>query len=334
MDIPFVYMSLTIMLCSSLLSTTAFTQKKEALALDFRVEEDYLNYRGKGTDRYYTGGLNCSFYYESKKKSFRASRFTKKKDRAPVEFISLLQITNTPSNIRIPGHVENDYPYASALFITHGKLHTDTLKKIKSGFVLSAGVIGPLALGEKIQCYFHRIVAYIQPEGWISQLPDDLVLNYLFTYKKQLLNLNGRFEVIATAGINAGYNFNNCKVGLLLRAGNKLDYFSADETGGIYTKNNREGRFFLVIQPQITAIAYNALLQGSLLKTGMQKRRSNTYFISPSDISRVIYSLSFGLTYETNFGGISINQHLQTKEFRMVENHEYGDIGLIFKFKN
>lgn len=334
MGISFVYMALTIMFCSSLLGTTAFSQKKKALLLDFRVEEDYLNYRGKGTDRYYTGGLNCSFYYDSKKTSFSASRFSKKKDRTPVEFISLRHITNTPSNIRIPGHVENDYPYASALFITHGKLHTDSLKKIRLGFGLSAGVIGPLALGEKIQCYFHKVVAYTQPEGWISQLPNDLVLNYQFTYKKQLLNVNGRFEIIATAGINAGYNFNNCKVGLLLRAGNKLDYFSVNETDGFYARKNRKGRLVFVLQPQITAIAYNALLQGSLLKTGMQKRRSNVYFINSSDISRIIYSLSFGLTYETNFGGISINQHLQTKEFRMVESHEYGDIGLIFKFKN
>nr|MBP6688258.1 lipid A deacylase LpxR family protein [Lacibacter sp.] len=296
--------------------------------------EDYLNYRLKGTDRYYTGGLDCSFFYESKKKWFHTRLHHHKIKNTPVTFVSLRQITNTPSNIRIPGHVENDYPYASALFVTYGKLHIDTVRKFTVVSAISTGVIGPLALGEKIQRYFHKVVAYIQPEGWFSQLPNDFLLNYRFTVKKELLNLNHRLELIAIADINAGYNFNNCKVGFLLRAGNNLNYFSLHETAGFTTKKNAKGRFIFLIQPQLTVVGYNALLQGSLLNKGNKTQSSNVYTISSSSINRFIYGFSFGIMYETNFGGVSINQHLQTKEFRQVQGHEYGDIGLVYKFKN
>jgi lipid A 3-O-deacylase len=328
----FTYLALTIFFCSSL-GITTHAQNRRALLLNFRVDEDYLNYRGKGTDRYYTGGLDCSFFYKSKKKTSLPPLIHQKGKKIAVEFISLRQITNTPSNIRIPGHVQNDYPYASALFITYGKLHTDTLRKFILGSAISTGVIGPLALGEKIQRYFHRLVAYIQPEGWSSQLPNDFVLNHRLTYKKEILELNRQVELIATADINTGFNFNNCEVGLLIRIGNNLNYFSIDETAGFHTSRNRKGRFVFLIKPRLTAVAYNTLLQGSLLKKQKLNQRSDVYTISSSDISRVVYRLSFGFCYETKFGGISVNQHLQTKEFRQVESHEYGDIGLIFKFK-
>jgi lipid A 3-O-deacylase len=315
------------------LRITTYAQTNRALLFIFQVDEDYLNYRGKGTDRYYTGGLNCSFFYERKTKSSAASPIHHRHKKTRVDFISLRQITNTPSNIRIPGHVQNDYPYASALYLTYGRLHTDTLRKLILGYSISTGVIGPLALGENIQCYFHRMVAYVQPRGWDSQLPNDIVLNSRFSYKREILELNRRFELIATADIHTGYTFNNCEVGLLIRIGNNLNYFSIDETAGFHTGRNRKGRIVFLIKPRLTAVAYNALLQGSLLKKQKLNQRSDVYTISSSDIRRVVYRLSFGFCYETKFGGISINQHLQTKEFRQVENHEYGDIGLIFKFK-
>ncbi|MBP6687256.1 MAG: hypothetical protein KA160_05305, partial [Lacibacter sp.] len=65
----YVYSGLSIFLCICL-GISVYSQNKKALLLNLRIDEDYLNYRLKGTDRYYTGGLDCSFFYESKKKWF------------------------------------------------------------------------------------------------------------------------------------------------------------------------------------------------------------------------------------------------------------------------
>ena len=156
---------------------TVFAQKSKLLLFDLWIDEDYLNYRGKGTDYYYTGGLGISFFYSARINKKMFSFLDQKTNKSPVTFLSLSQITNTPTNINIPGPVQNDYPYAAALFISYGKLYTNQTMKTRLGSTVSMGAIGPFAMGEQIQTFFHRVVDYNQPLGWSIQLPNDLVLN-------------------------------------------------------------------------------------------------------------------------------------------------------------
>lgn len=308
-----------------------FAQKSKLLLFDLWIDEDYLNYRGKGTDYYYTGGLGISFFYTARKNKKVFSLLDQKTNNSPVTFLSLRQITNTPTDIKIPGPVQNDYPYAAALFINYGKMYTNQPKKSRVISTVSIGAIGPFAMGEQIQKFFHRVVDYTQPEGWSSQLPNDLILNYRLNYEKNLWRHNQNTELIGIADVNAGLTFNNCRVGLLFRTGKHLNYFSADEIAGVYTNKDRKGRFVFSMQPQVTIVAYNALLQGSLFKKRSSNWADDAYVIKWQDINRIIYGFAFGIAYETKFAGISISQHLQSKEFRQVKSHEYGNIGLIFK---
>ena len=135
------------------------------------------------------------------------------------------------------------------------------------------------------------------------------------------------------ADVNAGLTFNNCRIGLLFRTGNHLNFFSPDEIAGFYTNKDRKGRFVFSMQPQLTIVAYNALLQGSLFKKRSGNWVDDTYVVQWQDINRIIYGFAFGITYETKFAGISITQHLQSKEFSQVKSHEYGNIGLVFKIR-
>ena len=323
-----------LILSLSFSKVSVFAQKGRLLLFELWIDEDYLNYRGKGTDRYYTGGLSISFFYTAGKSKKIFSLIDPKNNSIPVAFLSLKQITNTPSNIKVPGPVQNDYPYAAALFMNYGKTYTDKTKKSRLGSTISIGATGPYAMGKEIQVLFHRVVSYTQPEGWDSQLPNDLILNYRLNYEKNLWSYNQKLELIGLADVNAGLTFNNCRIGLLFRTGNHLNFFSPDEIAGFYTNKDRKGRFVFSMQPQLTIVAYNALLQGSLFKKRSQNWLDAAHVIKSQDINRVIYGFAFGITYETKFAALSITQHLQSKEFSQVESHEYGNISLVFKIRN
>ena len=322
---------LLIFLAFSFSKTTVFAQKGQLLLFKLRIDEDYLNYRGKGTDCYETGGLDIYIFYTARKNKKMLSWLDQKTNNNPVTFLSLRQITNTPINIQVPGPVQNDYPYAAALFVNYGKLYTNQTKKFRMGSTISLGAIGPFAMGDQIQTFFHKLVDYIQPQGWPSQLPNDLILNYRLSYEKKLWSRNQKLELIGLADVNAGLAFNNCRIGLLFRTGKQLNYFSSAEIAGFSTNKMHKGRFIFSMQPQLTIVGYNAILQGSLFKKRSSNWADDTYVIKRQDINRIIYGFAFGITYETKFAGLSFTQHMQRKEFRQVKRHEYGNVGLVFK---
>jgi lipid A 3-O-deacylase len=314
-----------------LLVGTGRAQNTRLLMFTLRIDEDYLNYRGKGSDRYYTGGFDFSFYYHSKKNRLLPALFIPPPNSQPVSFVSLQQLVNTPANLTATERNKNDYPYAGVLFVDYGKLFNDSAKSSRLTAELSVGIIGPYSCAQQIQQYFHRIIGDAQPNGWSTQIPTGLVFNYKLKIEKGLINYRKHIELNGNAEVNTGTTFNNCSVGLLFRTGKSLGYFSNYEIAGFNTKNNSKGRFVFFMQPQLTVVIYNEMLQGSLFKKRIGNVAEGAYVVKAEDISRLIVSFAFGFKYETKNAAISFSQHMQTREFNQVNGHEYGNISFVFK---
>lgn len=312
---------------------TALAQKKNDVLLQVSADEDYLNYRGKGTDRYYTGGFFLSVYYSGNKKKFLSFLVNPLKSNNNLRFIRVSQIVNTPDKITVPGPILNDYPYVGALFMSYGNISIDSIKNTRLTCSVSAGLIGPYAMGEQVQKYFHRLVGDKQPIGWNSQLNSDVILNYQFQFEKKIASFGNIVEIIGHAEINTGTTFNNSSVGFLLRLGRPANYFTSFETNHFKSKFNRKYRFIYFLKPQIRVVAYNALLQGNIFKKYVRNAVEENYIVKAEDISRFIYKLSFGVKFETKSFGLSISQHMQTREFIYVSSHEYGNISFFFSLK-
>jgi hypothetical protein len=94
---------------------------------------------------------------------------------------SLGQNLYTPEDIKTTELVEDDRPYAGWLYAAVG-LVTDTRQSLGT-FEFSVGVVGPAALGEQLQSWFHALIASPDPRGWDNQLDNELTLQLFSEWK-------------------------------------------------------------------------------------------------------------------------------------------------------
>lgn len=91
-------------------------------------------------------------------------------------FFTIGQSLFTPQDIKIAANQPNDRPWAAYLYGSVGlatvtKNHLDELE-------FTAGVVGPLALGEQTQKFIHnRISDSPIPKGWDNQIKNEPALN-------------------------------------------------------------------------------------------------------------------------------------------------------------
>lgn len=90
-----------------------------------------------------------------------------------VNAYSLGQTLTTPSDITIPNPSPDDLPYSAMLVLTNTYLtatseYADTIST-------SIGLVGPSAVGEEVQKFVHDIIGADEPQGWDTQLGDEIV---------------------------------------------------------------------------------------------------------------------------------------------------------------
>jgi hypothetical protein len=94
---------------------------------------------------------------------------------------SLGQNLYTPEDIKTEELVEDDRPYAGWLYAAVG-LVTDSRRSLDV-VEFSVGVVGPAAMGEELQRWFHSLIDSPDPKGWHNQLQNELTLQ-LFSERK------------------------------------------------------------------------------------------------------------------------------------------------------
>lgn len=86
------------------------------------------------------------------------------------------QTMNTPSDIEISHPDEDELPYSALLAVTN--TYVVVTPKYTDRVSTTIGIVGPAALGEEAQKWVHDIVGTPKPQGWTTQLKNELVFQF------------------------------------------------------------------------------------------------------------------------------------------------------------
>lgn len=291
-------------------------------------DNDFINVRGDGTDRYYTNGIRIDYFYTKKHKAkFPSSLLLNiSDDNNNIYGWGVAQFMFTPKNIDVPDIQYNDRPYAGALYNIHSLQSIDNIKKIKIISEIRLGVIGPLSFAKETQTWAHRVISYTKPLGWHNQVPNDIILNYNISIEKQMLLASNKVLLVGIIETFSGTTYNAASAGFMLRVGKFNNYF--DEISVAQTKKNKS-QLYVFMKPAARVVLSNALLQGGLLN--QISPQSNGYVLSKDQIERVVVLYDVGITFEKPKYSITISQKSIGAEFKGQYTQEYGSLMMQFK---
>ncbi len=95
---------------------------------------------------------------------------------------SLAQEIHTPNDITDPTPPDDVQPYAGMLYVDNTIYYMNEADRYGQVFNLRVGTVGPAARAEEVQTGVHRAIGSEVPEGWDTQLPNELLLNLDYTY--------------------------------------------------------------------------------------------------------------------------------------------------------
>jgi hypothetical protein len=305
--------------------------------LNFYWDDDYLNLQGKGTDRAYTSGQRIDYVYtKSQPSRFCIDRLMPKAGtgRKDIYSWSLMQIMVTPDNISDPDFQPDDYPWSGALFFAHSLYSYNSRRKFAFKSEALAGVLGPASLAGPTQRAVHRLIHYTVPRGWSNQFGNTPLLNAAFTAEKQEWESGGWLQVIGGARADAGSLMDELAVYQYLRVGMMNSYFD-----GLFSLGNASGQgrrrieFYLFAKPQAQAVAYDALLQGSIFSSkkivyeqSTVKGKVATEATSYHDIHHLVFEGDYGCVLSVGTVSIAYTQKPTTAYMKGLYDHNVGNI--------
>jgi lipid A 3-O-deacylase len=294
----------------------------------FFDDNDFINFRGSGTDRSYTNGLKIDAYYTKNvaPKFFSRLLVTLNKESENLYGIGLTQLMFTPSDIAKTWIIAGDQPYAGLLYFNHSLVSSDYINNERLTTEIDIGVIGPASFARTTQTWIHEQINAQKPMGWNNQVDNDIIINYLIRYEKLLIAPSEKLQVIGILEANAGSLSNNLSTGLLVRAGIFNSYFSNFEKPGTSEEaSNKTGykkfQFFFFLRPTATAFMDNSVLQG-----GMFTGRTSPYIIKSDDLTRVFMQFETGIVIGHKNFGLSISEKMRSAEFKNAVTQQVGNI--------
>lgn len=134
---------------------------------------------------------------------------------------SVAQRLFTPTDLAATEVVEGDLPYSGLLYgtLTTGSQSRDRL----DAFSLTAGVVGPLALGKEVQTAVHRAIGSEIPQGWDNQLDNEPLVNVGYDQRRRLLRVGSPHgfgaDLLTGLSASAGNLQTQLSLGATVRAG-------------------------------------------------------------------------------------------------------------------
>jgi hypothetical protein len=299
----------------------------------FRIymDNDFFNFRGAGTDRYYTNGIRLDYFYTKKQKAKFPSFFLLKiSEDNNIYGWGLAQFMFTPQHIDVAEIQYDDRPYAGALYGIHSLQSINTIKKIKITSEIFLGVIGPLSFAKESQTWLHHAINYIKPEGWENQVPNDLLLNYNIHIEKQMMQPSKSILAVAIVETYSGTLYNAAGIGFMLRIGKFDNYFEEVPKSQKPTKNKFQ--LYVFMSPVARVVLSNATLQGGLINQNNDQNKG--YTLGKDQIERLTVLYDVGLCCELQKFSITITQKLRTAEFKGQYVQEVGNITMKFNLFN
>ena len=310
-------------------SIAAAQSERQAHSLRVYLDNDFLNFRGAGTDRYYTNGVRIDYFFSKKQKAkFPSSILINiSKDNNNVYGWGLAQFMFTPRHIDVIEIQYEDRPYAGALYVIHSLQSINGEKKIKITTELFLGVIGPLSLAKESQTWIHGMIDYTKPQGWDNQIPNDIILNYNLNIEKQLLYPSKNILLVGFVETFSGTLYNAAGVGFMLRIGKFNNYFENASISQQTSKNKFQ--IYVFMRPTARVVLSNALLQGGLIH--QISGQTNFYYLDKDEIERLNVLYDVGINFELPKFSISFSQKLRTAEYKGQYVQEVGNITMRVK---
>ena len=299
-----------------------------------------------GTDQNYTNGLKLSAL------STDLRSFTDDSVPAPIRGLSRLlggvitddlpyklglslgQNIYTPANTAATAPIPTDRPYAAWLYlgiafqVYHPPATTDGGLARLDVFEVTAGMVGPAALGREFQNGFHDLIGVDRANGWDNQIENEPGLNLVYERKYRLSTAHARTgwgaDFIPHAGLSLGNIFTYANAGFEVRAGYSLpaDFGSnlIRPSGDSNALKRTPFNAFLFAAVDGRAVARDITLDG------------NTFRDSPSiDKKHFVADLYAGLGLGTTNWQLTYAQTYRTVEFQgQTKRSVFGSISLSF----
>lgn len=129
------------------------------------------------------------------------------------------QAMNTPADITIKNpNAKTELPYSALLAFTNSYVTINESFADRASTTL--GVVGPIALGNETQTTVHKIVGSDIPQGWNTQLQNELVFQFSRGRTwRTMVSDSGRYDLITHADLSLGTLQSSINTGVIFRYG-------------------------------------------------------------------------------------------------------------------
>lgn len=277
----------------------------------FDLQDDFLHFRGHGTDRYYSGGLSlglsCDLDGPQRK----------------IHVFSINQRIFTPSDISQTAIIPGDYPYQGLLYLSFTQHRFLTAGRIFS-WSAAAGTTGPYAWAKEFQSEFHRWIGYKKPLGWDNAVSLGHYLQATASIRVPLYSNNWLF-VAGGANAEFGSVYNRMGISAEIKLGNQMLPFlehAIHLIPGAHS-NGFQMHFFAV--PALDFIVYNRLLE-----SGLVQDVHDPHGLAAIQVASWLGRFSAGFHFRFGRFSILAMQHAQTREFAAAKSHHYGQVMFLY----
>lgn len=313
------------------LSLPAAAEESYAGTLSFTLENDLFY----DVDRHYTNGVRLIWVPEQQGAApdwaLKLSRLT---PWFPAEGeihhgYAVGQSMFTPGDITLENPPPGERPYAGWLYGTIG-LGVESAGQLDQ-FWMTVGVVGPAAMAEHSQKFFHKAIATNKPRGWETQLHNEpgLVATYQRSWRGLAAStLSGtQWDVTPHVGGALGNVYTYANAGLTVRYGPSLpdDYGPPRIQPGLpgsgdFSRATELG-WYLFAGIEARAVARNIFLDGNSFRDSRSV-----------DKKPLVGDLQFGLVLDWQDIRLSYTHVIRTREFTGQDSQdEFGSLTLSLK---
>lgn len=320
----------------------AFAQETEADTkgvFSLTIENDSLS---SGADRNYTSGIRLGYVSPAERVPDwlqGAGGFTRILSDSEPDFwgFAIGQSIFTPEDISAVPAPPDQHPYAGWLYmqVSVGALEDRSdgrSPRFLDTYELELGIVGPSALGEEAQRGIHQWLGAPDPQGWDSQLQDEVAFAVSFDRRWRAARVFGDYfggleaDLTPSAGVSLGTLRTEARVGVAARLGQRIDSdFGPPRVrpslAGV--EHFRGGPFswnvFAGVQGR--AVAHNLFLDG------------NTFEDSPS-VERTPFVLDMQTGFSVSVRGVRLAYTFvwRTEEFEtQPTRQDFGALSLSFR---
>ncbi|MDB5244089.1 MAG: hypothetical protein JWP57_4718 [Spirosoma sp.] len=298
-------------------NTASFRQMGGSAFVRLHYDNDLFT----ATDYYYTQGYQVEAINPALRKNPLTRLLIKASGNQAQYGLAFEHFGFTPTSIRSDAILVGDRPFAGCILVKTFSMSTDTLRRLRVSSVLSTGMVGPVALGRQIQTTLHRLLNGVEPHGWQHQIRNDVILNYLLTYEKQLYAYRHALSVSAQAQARVGTFADGLQTGIVVMVGRFNSPF-----GNTSNKRLLPMQLYVYAQPLVNAVVYDATLQGGLLN------RSSPYVIPASQLARTTLQANMGAVFSYKNLYLEYYESVLSREFETGRSHRWGGVKIGLSF--